>query len=291
MSDPVVKGAKRSVHSAPHSTGLKSSTKQRNPINKAAQHKSPAERTQASKTPVREAVLAKNASSHSKNKTKRSTGVAAKTKPGHAAQSKTAAQSTTKGGAQLTPKKVKTGSEERVSKAQLAASASGKQPVQAENTALRLFERAHQEFAQGHLSEARTMFQRLIEQHAGVIEIAARARTYLAVVEARLRTETALPKDADALYDRGVVALNRSQYEYAQEMFERALKRKPNAAYIHYGLAITHARLGSTAAALGSLQQALELDASLRLRASHDADLASIRNEPDFESLVLDTRS
>lgn len=111
----------------------------------------------------------------------------------------------------------------------------------------------------------------------------------MAVIESRLRTEAALPRDADALYDRGVVELNRGEYVAAQELFERALKREPEAAHIYYGLAASRARLGSVASALESLAQALNLQPKLRLRALHDGDLAALRNEPDFEQLVFPT--
>ena len=118
----------------------------------------------------------------------------------------------------------------------------------------------------------------------------ARARTYLAIAEARLRTEIALPRDADSLYDRGVFELNRGEYVAAQEMFERALKREPEAAHIHYGLAATRARLGSIDSALESLQRALDLQPTLRVRAQHDQDLTALRNDPDFERLVFASR-
>ncbi|MEJ7618113.1 MAG: tetratricopeptide repeat protein [Pyrinomonadaceae bacterium] len=130
----------------------------------------------------------------------------------------------------------------------------------------------------------------LIEQFAGVSEITARARTYLNIAEARLRTDPDLPRDADSLYDRGVIELNRGEYVAAQEMFERALKREPGAAHIHYGLAAARARLGSIEAALNSLDQALNLQPNLRVRAQHDQDLTILRNEPDFEKLVFTQR-
>jgi tetratricopeptide (TPR) repeat protein len=110
------------------------------------------------------------------------------------------------------------------------------------------------------------------------------------VAESRLRTELSLPRDADSLYDRGVIELNRGEYVAAQEMFERALKREPEAAHIHYGLAATRSRLGSIETALESLQRALELQPNLRVRAQHDHDLTTLRNDPDFERLVFASR-
>ena len=73
-------------------------------------------------------------------------------------------------------------------------------------------------------------------------------------------------------------------------MFERALKKEPGAAHIFYGLAATRARLGALESALESLQRALDLQPSLRVRAQHDHDLQPLRNEPEFENLVFGGR-
>jgi tetratricopeptide (TPR) repeat protein len=165
-----------------------------------------------------------------------------------------------------------------------------RQPTVDEAAALRTFERAHKEFTRGRFAEARNQFRYLLEKYAQVSEVAARARTYLAIAESRLRTESMLPRDADSLYDRGVIELNRGEYVAAQEMFERALKREPEAAHIHYGLAATRARLGSIDLALQSLQRALDLQPNLRVRAQHDHDLNPLRNDPDFDKLVFQAR-
>jgi len=164
------------------------------------------------------------------------------------------------------------------------------QPTGDEAAALKAFEAAHKEFSRGHFAEARSLFRSLVEKYPTVSEVTARARTYLAVAEARLRTEMALPRDADSLYDRGVIELNRGEYVAAQELFERALKREPEAAHIHYGLAATRARLGAIDTALKSLDRALDLQPSLRIRAQRDQDLNPLRSDPDFENLVFATR-
>ncbi|MDQ2977023.1 MAG: tetratricopeptide repeat protein [Acidobacteriota bacterium] len=163
-------------------------------------------------------------------------------------------------------------------------------PTVDESAAMKAFERAHKEFTRGRFGEARNQFRALLDKYSQVSEVAARARTYLAVADARLRTESMLPRDADSLYDRGVIELNRGEYVAAQEMFERALKREPEAAHIHYGLAATRARLGAVDLALQSLQRALDLQPTLRVRAQHDHDLTSLRNDPDFDKLVFQPR-
>ncbi len=162
--------------------------------------------------------------------------------------------------------------------------------TQDENAAIRAFERAHKEFLRGRFADARTLFRALIEQHAGAAEVTARARIYLNITESRLRTESAPPRDAEALYDRGVIELNRGEYVAAQEMFERALKRAPEAAHIHYGLAATRARLGSIDLSLQALEKALMLQPSLRARVQHDQDFVPLRSEPDYERLIFSSR-
>jgi tetratricopeptide (TPR) repeat protein len=163
-------------------------------------------------------------------------------------------------------------------------------PTHDEAAALGAFENAHKEFTRGHFVEARNLFRSLVEKYAAVSEVTARARTYLAVAEARLRTELALPRDADSLYDRGVIELNRGEYVAAQELFERALRREPEAAHIHYGLAATRARLGAIDTALKSLRKALDLQPNLRIRAQRDQDLNPLRSDPEFELLVFAAR-
>ena len=164
------------------------------------------------------------------------------------------------------------------------------QPTHDEAAALKAFEAAHKEFSRGHFAEARSLFRTLVEKYPAVSEVTARARTYLAVAESRLRTDMTLPRDADSLYDRGVIELNRGEYVAAQELFERALRREPEAAHIHYGLAATRARLGAIDTALKSLERALDLQPSLRIRAQRDQDLNPLRSDPDFEQLVFAAR-
>lgn len=164
------------------------------------------------------------------------------------------------------------------------------QPTHDEAAALKAFEAAHKEFSRGHFAEARSLFRSLVEKYPAVSEVTARARTYLAVAESRLRTDMTLPRDADSLYDRGVIELNRGEYVAAQELFERALRREPEAAHIHYGLAATRARLGAIDTALKSLERALDLQPSLRIRAQRDQDLNPLRSDPDFEQLVFAAR-
>ena len=277
MSSSLTKGLRRSASRSKAKPAAKSAKR-------AVKAKSPskpkAKRATASKTTARKAArptAAKKAAAKSRP--------AVKTKK---AAPKTVARKTA-------PKKVATVSRVKTTQKQAAVRAirpipaappAPRPPTVDESAALLAFERAHKEFVRGRFAEARNQFRILLDKYSQVSEVAARSRTYLAIAESRLRTESILPRDADSLYDRGVIELNRGEYVAAQEMFERPLKREPEAAHIHYGLAATRARLGSIDLALESLQKALDLKPSLRVQAQHDHDLYPLRNDPDFDRLI-----
>ena len=332
MSDPVIKGVKRSPSrpASRHSSNT-SSARNRATVGKTATPQPLKKRPAAEKAPARKATKTNSkspATAASKNKSARATKpapVKKSVRPIPKAASVKAAPKAVKAKPKTPPAKSKAVARKPVaaktakkpSSAPARSASSGRsvkaqpkqatktaaprkaappapqpprQPTQDEAAALRAFERAHKEFVRGHFGEARQLFRVLVEKHAGVSEVTARARTYLNIAESRLRSEPQLPRDADSLYDRGVIELNRGDYVAAQELFERALKREPAAAHIHYGLAATRSRLGSIDPALESLQKALELQPSLRIRAQHDQDLIALRNDPEFERLVFAPR-
>ncbi|HEX8494564.1 MAG TPA: tetratricopeptide repeat protein [Pyrinomonadaceae bacterium] len=330
MSDPVIKGVKRSPSrpASRHSSNT-SSAKNRGSAGKTATPQPLKKRSAADKAPARKATkttakspaiaAAKNKgakpakSTPAKKSVKAvvpkavSTKASAKATKAKSKPVPSKSKSVTRKASPATPakkhvaapaKSAKSSAKDRLSKAtkpvpgrkHVTPLPPPRQPTQDEAAALRAFERAHKEFVRGHFGEARQLFRALVEKHAGVSEVTARARTYLTIAESRLRAEPSLPRDADSLYDRGVIELNRGDYVAAQELFERALKREPSAAHIHYGLAATRSRLGSIDSALESLHRALEIQPNLRIRAQHDQDLTALRNDPEFERLVFAPR-
>lgn len=298
MSSPATKGLRRSSSGARRASGKASvkghSLGTRSTKAKAKRATAPKSAAKKSSRSVSARPKARAASKSATKPAAKRKVAAAKAKPIKKVQKKAA------------PKKVESSRQKkvtapRVKKTQKLAAVRAPRPVTVtppvprqptidESAALRVFETAHKEFTRGHFGEARNQFRALLDKYSQVSEVAARARTYLAIAEARLRTESMLPRDADSLYDRGVIELNRGEYVAAQEMFERALKREPEAAHIHYSLAATRARLGSVDLALQSLSRALDLQPNLRVRAQHDQDLTSLRNDPDFDRLVFQAR-
>ena len=288
MSSSLTKGLRRSPT---RSKAKKATAKTAKRVVKAkrAAAKPKAKRAAAAKPTVTRAAARKAAARKAAAKPK-ATAKARKPAPKPAAR-KAAAKTAAKKVAVSRVKKTQKVAAARAVRPTHTAPPPPRQPTIDESAALGAFERAHKEFVRGRFAEARNQFRVLVDKYSQVSEVAARARTYLAIAESRLRTESMLPRDADSLYDRGVIELNRGEYVAAQEMFERALKREPEAAHIHYGLAATRARLGSIDLALESLQRALAIQPNLRVRAQHDHDLNPLRNDPDFDRLIFSNPS
>jgi tetratricopeptide (TPR) repeat protein len=278
MSGPIAKGVRRlSSRSASRHSSASTSTRKRTSAGKATRLKPATKRSPAGKARAQKATKVRAAKPKS-----RPTPVRKKT-------ARPASKARTSKPSRKIPVKA---SRVKVSKAVRRPAPPPRKPTPPpqltydEAAALAAFEAAHKDFGRGRFAEARNQFRALVERFPTVSEVTARARTYLAVTEARLRSELA-PRDDDSLYDRGVIELNRGEYVAAQELFERALRRDPEASHIHYGLAASRARLGAIDTAIKSLRRALDLQPSLRIRAQRDHDLNSLRSDPEFDQLIF----
>jgi tetratricopeptide (TPR) repeat protein len=76
------------------------------------------------------------------------------------------------------------------------------------------------------------------------------------------------------------------RYEEAVERGRELLERYPDAPLLLYNLACCEALAGRPADALAHLGRAAELSARLRRNAPRDDDLASLRDDPQFQAIV-----
>jgi tetratricopeptide (TPR) repeat protein len=152
--------------------------------------------------------------------------------------------------------------------------------------ALRAFEQALKVFNRQDFAAAKVAFENFLERFGNQAEIAARARTYLAICDKRLARAPSIPRNPDALYNRGVFELNKGNLREAVELFEKALKAEPRADHVLYSLAAAYARIGNASRALDTLQRAISLQPVHRPHARRDPDFASLRTNPRFQKLV-----
>jgi len=157
------------------------------------------------------------------------------------------------------------------------------------NEALKAFETALGVFNRGDFVAARASFQKIVEHYGGHTEIIARTQMYLTVCSRRTQSASSAPRSADSLYDRGVVEINRGQYDAAIALLEKALKSQPaKTGYVLYALAVAQVRSGRVDEGLANLERAIEAHGVCRSQARQDPDLAAIWGLNRFQEIVGD---
>jgi hypothetical protein len=160
---------------------------------------------------------------------------------------------------------------------------------QAVQQALRVFEQAVKAFNRREFAEARTLFESLPQRYPHEVEVTARAQTYIQVCNLKLSKLTptsSMPRNADELYDRGVVALNIGNFVQARALFEKALRLRPDDSHTLYSLAATHAQSGATDQALNYLRLAVQKQPRFRQRALNDNDFSVLHEDRRFLELL-----
>lgn len=152
--------------------------------------------------------------------------------------------------------------------------------------AVRAFEQAIKIFNRHDFERARAAFESVIERFPDEAEVLVRARAYLTICEQRLGHSPATPRTAEALYDRGVIELNRGQIGQAVLLFEKALRLEPNADHIVYALASAYAKGGDIERALETLKQCIRKNETYRIHARRDPDFRGLYTCVEFQKLV-----
>jgi len=151
---------------------------------------------------------------------------------------------------------------------------------------LRAFEHAVRVFNRRQFAEAKPLFESIQHRYPQEVEINARAQTYIHVCNQKLARPPSSPRDADELYDRGVVALNIGDFTQARSFFEKSLRLRPDAPHVLYSLAVTHAQSGAVDQALDYLTRSIQMQPRFRTQALNDTDLSELREDKRFLELL-----
>jgi hypothetical protein len=152
--------------------------------------------------------------------------------------------------------------------------------------AIKAFEAAVKVFQRGNFANARDSFEKIVERYPNQTELVARVQTYLSICTRRLEPQGKAPQSPDALYDLGIVELNRAHYDRAIDLFKRALKSQPHQSHILYSLAAAQVRSGLTDEGLKTLERAVESRDIHRSHARNDPDFAALRDDARFQEIV-----
>lgn len=148
------------------------------------------------------------------------------------------------------------------------------------------FEHAVKVFNRRQFAEARELFEGVQSRYPQEVEINARAQTYIQVCNQKLARPISSPRDADELYDRGVVALNIGDFTQARQLFEKALRMRPDEAHLLYSLAATYAQTGSADEALDYLHRSIQIQPRYRNQVISDTDFTQLHNDKRFLDIL-----
>jgi tetratricopeptide (TPR) repeat protein len=155
--------------------------------------------------------------------------------------------------------------------------------------AIRAFEHAVKIFNRRQFTEAKELFEQLVQRFPHEVEILSRTQMYLQVCNQKLSAvlaSQARSVTADELYDRGVYALNIGDFSQARNCFEDALRLNPNEPHFLYSLAVTHAQIGAYTEALDYLRRSIQMQPRFRAQAFEDNDLSGLRENRQFQELL-----
>ena len=161
-----------------------------------------------------------------------------------------------------------------------------KAPVPSTLQAVKAFEQALRLFNRHDYAGAKEAFEGLLTRYSDQADIVAPARTYIAICDQRMARVPAVPRNPDALYDQGVVQLNKGNFSEAVALFEKALKAEPRADHIWYSLSAAYARMQQPSKSLDALRRAISMRSVHRSQARRDPDFASLHTSEEFQHLT-----
>ena len=161
-----------------------------------------------------------------------------------------------------------------------------KSPVPNALLAVKAFEQALRLFNRHDYAAAKEAFNGLLAKFSEQADIVAPARTYLAICDQRMARAPAAPRNPDALYDQGVVQLNKGNFSEAVGLFEKGLKAEPRADHIWYSLSAAYARMHQSFKSLDALRRAISIRSVHRSHARRDPDFASLHTSEEFQQLT-----
>ena len=173
-----------------------------------------------------------------------------------------------------------------------AASASRKAPATHREAARELsharkvFEKGMEHLHRREMEAAATCFAEVVELHPDERELLDRARTFLAVSRNGKKDREKAPRDAVEIYHAAVFEKNRGNCAKALELVGSANGHGDPDGRLAYLAACCLALTGRPADALASLRAAIDASDQNRIQARLETDLASLRADPAFDSLV-----
>jgi len=169
---------------------------------------------------------------------------------------------------------------------QRKAPASHREAARELTQARKLFEKGMEHFHRREMEPAATCFAEVVELRPDEPELVDRARTYLHLSRNGRRDRDKPLRDVAEIYHAAVFEKNRGNCQKAVELVQSANGQGDPDGRLSYLAACCLALAGRKPEALACLRAAVDASDQNRIQARLEADLASLRTEPQFEALV-----
>lgn len=133
--------------------------------------------------------------------------------------------------------------------------------------------------------KAKPLFEKVLASASK--ELCDRAAIHLSICNQNLeRSATTQFKTVEEHFDYAVSLMNVGDYVTAREHIEKLVKQAPKTDFVVYGLAALDCLTGHLEDSLKHLDEALQLNASLRYQARNDTDFHNLAEDPRFTELL-----
>ena len=151
--------------------------------------------------------------------------------------------------------------------------------------ALQNYETGLRALQEHKFEKAKPLFQKVLAGPSK--ELTDRAAIHLSICNQHLeRSTTTQFKSVEEHYDYAVSLMNVGDYVTAREHIDKLLKQSPKTDFITYGLAALDCLTGHVEDSLKHLEEALQLNPSLRYQARNDSDFHNLAEDPRFTELL-----
>jgi tetratricopeptide (TPR) repeat protein len=152
--------------------------------------------------------------------------------------------------------------------------------------AMEAYERGLAALQQRKYGEAATLLQAVIDAYPDEKELHERVHVYLTVCRRQALPLDATPETFEERLYAATLAINAGAYDDGLARLEALAGESPDHDHVQFMLAVVHALRGDPAKAWPPLGRAIDLNPENRFLARQDADLESLRREPEFRQLV-----
>ena len=155
--------------------------------------------------------------------------------------------------------------------------------------ALRAYSQAMKVFQKGDCEKAVEMFTAFLDKYGSEVDLADRARIYIAICGEKKNKPKISLKTYDDYMNNAVYQMNSGDIKTAIKYFGKAAEMKPKEAKIPYLTAVAQFLSGKKEECLDSLNKAVKMDAFYAVLAQNEADFEPLWNDEDFKAVVAAT--